>query len=409
MQKISLKPNLLKNLKPISIKLITTQKQLDIFQHSILPKFLSFFENKQKQMWKTSFNNQLPNKHTNFKNETDYLKANDITKVKIVQNSIQYVLNDINNEDLEILTNYFSIFTNSNKIRITKKDNVNITIYVEIIESLKYINKIRQIIDNYPKFNGNHLGTKYSSSNYKKHLESQKKTLVERLNSSFFKLTNGDEIKKIKSQIKFIELSLVDEYKNLPEWLNYVSIYLGFESKFFDFTKFDIIMFKQLTSFFNGAKTSKEELLKSITIFLKDRTQIKNEDKELHKNYAENIMDIIRYFFHDIIKEIESSKKKKTFSYNKKNIIKQYQIKTYIDNIPIFVYSNLSQSNHLNELYKNSFESMKGLQNIFDKTNLNKTQLSVEEQEENFSKSLQSIFNFTDEELKVFNHLSKLF
>ena len=80
-----------------------------------------------------------------------------------------------------------------------------------------------------------------------------------------------------------------------------------------------------------------------------------------------------------------------------------------MNDTPIFVYSNLSQSDHLTELYNNGINSMMGLQNIFDKTNPKENELSVEEQEINFTKSLQSIFNLTDEELKVFNHLSKLF
>ena len=74
-----------------------------------------------------------------------------------------------------------------------------------------------------------------------------------------------------------------------------MQIYIGFDNKFLNNSESDIQMLNQLVYFFNGIKTSKEELLKSVTIFLNEK--IANKNNNLYKNYADTIMDIIRYFF----------------------------------------------------------------------------------------------------------------
>jgi hypothetical protein len=404
MNKLSLSPLSKINKSKYDFKIFFTQKQLDIFLKNILPKFLSSFEDKYKQKWQNTINEILPNTHLNFKSENDFLILHNITKENVVENSIKYVLTDINNEDLLYLTQLFSIYIKNNKIRIIK--DINIPIYLAIIEILEYINKIKNTLNTYPKYYGNHLGTKYRSSSYKKLLEAQIKMLKDRLDGRFFNLENDDEIKKTKSHIKFIELSLTEEYKNFPEWLNFANIIIGLNNKILENTKLDIEMLNQLLFFFNGIKTSKEELLKSVTIFLNDK--LARKDNNFYKIYADNIMDITRYFFNDDIIEIEKSKNKKTFSYNKNHIEKSYHIKTYLNDTPIYMYSNKTKNDAFNELFNIAIDSMTGLKNIFDIDNSKKEALSEEKQLENFTIIIQDMFNLTNEEIKIFMHLSKI-
>lgn len=211
--------------------------QLYISKDGVFPKFINSFEGKHKELWSKTFDRLLPKNNLGFNNENDYLKDNKITKNDVIINSIMYCLPDIKKEDVNYLLSYFLVFSKKNKIKVLTIDKELIPVYFEIINTLDYIKKIQEIINKYPKNNGNHHGTKHRSSSYKKLLETQSNILENRLNGLFFPVENEDEKEKLRIQIKFIKYSLIDEYKNLPEWMNFIYTYVGFDTPYFEMSK----------------------------------------------------------------------------------------------------------------------------------------------------------------------------
>ncbi|UTJ06647.1 hypothetical protein [Arcobacter roscoffensis] len=385
--------------KNVNASKFITKEHLDILMNQVFNKFLQGFNNQHKKLWESTLNKLVPKNHLNFNNESDYLEDTKITKLHVINNSILYCLPDLEKNDVEYLINQFNLFTFNNKVKILTKSNT--PIYIEIIEVLNYIKSISQIISKYPKYNGNHYGTKHRQSSKKSLLTAQLNTLKSRLDGRFFTLENEEEIKKTKTQIKFIEYSLKKEYENLPEWLNFANTYLGFDHQSFNLTDIEILTFKQLTDFFNGIRTSKEELLKSVMIFLRIKSNIKNEDKKQYKELSESIINIVRFFFKDTILEVEKTKNKKTITYNIKNIEKEYIVKTYLSNTPIYTYYNKNTNDALNELITLGFMSMFGLSTIFDEEDIKNKEDDKEISTYSLIKALVQIkheFNFTKKE-----------
>jgi hypothetical protein len=317
--------------KNVNAKNFVTLEQLNVFQYTIIPKLLNGFSDKYKKFWETKIDNILPKNNLNFKNENDYLETNNLKKNDVITNSILHFLPNLEKEELKYLIEQFSIFSLNNKIKIFTNENKITPIYIEIIEVLTYINKIEDLLKKYPKNYGNYHGTKFRSSSNKKLLETQLNILESRLNGTFFTITNENEIIKTKMQIKFIKYSLKDDFKNLPEWMNFVNIYLGFDNSSFQMTDIEKETFTQLCSFFNGIKTSKEEILNSVMIYTKIQSKIKNEEEQYHKKLSLSIINILRFFFQKTMKEIEKTKKKKTITYNEENILKDFYINAPAD------------------------------------------------------------------------------
>ncbi|MDZ7817413.1 MAG: hypothetical protein U5K55_01855 [Aliarcobacter sp.] len=235
--------------KNVNAKNFVTLEQLNTLQYTIIPKLFNGFSDKHKKFWETKINNILPKNNLNFKSENDYLETNNLKKDDVIRNSILYSLSNLEKEELNYLTEQFSIFSLNNKIKIFTNENKITPIYIEIIEVLTYINRIEDLLKKYPKNYGNHHGTKFRSSSYKKLLETQLNILENRLDGTFFTLTSEDEIIKTKMQIKFIKYSLKDDFKNLPEWMNFTNIYLGFDNSSFQMTDIEKETFTQLCSF----------------------------------------------------------------------------------------------------------------------------------------------------------------
>lgn len=352
--------------KNVNAKNFISLEQMDMIENVIIPKFLNYFEVKHKKIWQSKFNIILPKNNLNYKNENDYLKTNNLKKDDVITNSILQSLPNIEKKDLDYLVEQFSIFSLNNKIKILTIENKLIPVYIEIIEALNYIHKIDELLNKYPKSYGNYHGTKYRSSSYNNLLETQLNILENRLNGKFFILENEDEIKKTQKQIKFMKYSLNEKFKNLPQFLNFTNIYLGFDNNLFKMTDIEIKAFTQLSSFFNGIKTSKEEILNSVMIYTKIQSKIKDEDSQVHKKLSESIINILRFFFQKTIKEIEKTKKKKTIIYNEENILKDFCIKTYLDELPIYTYIYKNTNNFFLELIEIGINSILGLKTIFD-------------------------------------------
>lgn len=352
--------------KNVNATRFATLEQLNTFQHIVIPKFLNSFSSKYKKIWESKINSVLPKNNLNFKSEENYLESNNLKKDDVITNSILQCLPNIDKKDLDYLAEQFSIFSINNKLRIFTIGNKLVPVYIEIIEVLNYIFKVEKLLNKYPKNHGNHHGTKYRSSSNKKLVETQINILENRINGTFFTIENEDEIEKTQLQIKFMKYSLKKEFKNLPEFMNFVNIYLGFDNKSFKMTDVEIKAYTQLCSFFNGIRTSKEEILNSIMIYTRTQSKITNEDIQHHKKLSESIINILRFFFQKTIKEIEKSKKKKTIIYNEQNILKDFVIKTYIDELPIYIYIFKNKNDFLAELIEIGIDSIFGLKTIFD-------------------------------------------
>lgn len=385
--------------KNANAKKFMSLEQMDMIKNVIIPKFLSHFESKHKKIWQSKFNIILPKNNLNFKNQNDYLETNNLKKDDVIKNSILQSLPNIQKKDLDYLIEQLSIFSLNNKIKILTIENKLIPVYIEIIETLNYILKIDELLSKYPKSYGNHYGTKYRSSSYKNLLETQLNILENRLDGKFFILEDEDEIKKTQLQIKFIKYSLKEKFKNLPEFINFVSIYLGFDNKSFQMNVIEKRAFTQLCSFFNGIRTSKEEILNSLMIYIKIQSKIKNEDVQYHKKLSESIINILRFFFQKTIKEIEKNKKKKTVIYNQQNILKDFYVKTYIDELPIYSYINKNTNDFFSELINIAIDSIFGLKTIFDENEEKKTisQIQIAKNIINLRKD----FNYTKKEFDL--------
>jgi hypothetical protein len=101
-------------------------------------------------------------------------------------------------------------------------------------------------------------------------------------------------------------------------------------------------------------------------VYTRIQSKIRNEDILYHKKLSQSIINILRFFFQKTIKEIEISKKKKTITYNEENILKNFYIKTYIDELPIYSYVYKNSNDFFTELMDLGINSILGLQTIFN-------------------------------------------
>ncbi|MGA1932770.1 hypothetical protein ACH5BF_08640 [Arcobacter sp. YIC-464] len=387
--------------KDLNVKDFISLKQLDMLKYRVYPKILNNFQGKQKKVWEHAFNKLLPKKSLNFDNENDYLKSNKITKNDVVINSIKYLIPDINEDNVNYLSDCFSIFTQKNKVKIIEIENKLTPIYYEIINSFSYIKRIQNVLSKYPKNNGNHHGTKHRSSSIDTLIKIQLNILENRIEGSFFPIEDEDERKKIEFQIKFMKYTLTDEYKNFPEWMNFAKIYLGFENEQLEMSEIEIKALNQLLEFFNGIRTSKEELLTSVMIYLRIQSNITTKDKEFHKELSESIMNIVRFFLQSTIIEVEKSKKKKTIIYKQEKVKNEYCIKTHLSEVPIYTYVYKKTNNPIEELMIASFNSILGIENIFEKDKPKKEEISELQILKNILK-MREYLGLTKKEYKTF-------
>ena len=351
--------------KNINAKKFVSLEQLEFLENVIFPKFFNTFNMKYRKIWQSNIYNLLARNNLNFDNEENYLKSDNSKKNCAIVNSILYCLPNLGKIDLDYLVEQFLIFTINNKIKIICIENKLVPVYIEIIEILNYSFRIDELLKKYPRNFGNHYGTKYRSSSYRNLLDIQLKILRDRLNSTFFTIENEYEIEKTQIQINFIEKCETEDYRNLPEILNYVNIYLGFDNKLFRLTEIQKKSFNQLCNFFNGIKTSKEEILNSLAIYMRIKSNVKNEDIFNHKELSESIINILIFFFQDKIKEIKTNKKR-SFNYSHENIKKDYQIKTYIDDIPIYTHNFNNLKDFIVQMFNVGIESIFRLKTILD-------------------------------------------
>jgi len=378
-------------------------KNIDTLQNSIIPKFLNIFndENKRKKVQKY-FSALLPEKVINISQE-EYVYIKNFSKEEIIKNSIQYSELDVDEKDLEYLFECFTPILDNPRVRIDT--NTNIAIYLEVVQLLNYAKQIRELIDNHPKNNSNNYGTKYRSSSEKSLIKVHLLHLRERLNNPFFKLDDPKLIAITQEQIRLIELFQTKEYKSLSNALNWTESFLGLENKILNLTSDELKGIRQVLSLFNGIRTTKEAYVKSFMIFVCIQCNLDTKDNKMNVIYANSILDIAKYFFHDIF-ILDSKKSKKTLNFTKNSLTKEWYNKTIINNVPIFAYKTRNQIDFLIKQAMTGIADMMKLstENIFDKDSSNELTITSLK---NLYRALEK-FNFTKKDTRTLIKLSQL-
>ncbi len=342
---------------------------VDCLQHIFKHTFASVQNESIKQKWESTYNYLFPKNSLGYKSDADYLIDNTLTKEEVIENSIIHVLKEVDQKDLQWLIEKFTILTTYNQIKIAHYETVSLPLYPEIIFALNYIQSIKKLLKKYPKNFANHLGSRYSASSFNNLVTAQINKLKERLNSPFFPLENQEEIDKTKLQIRFLELSLTDDFKFFPELFSYAKCLVGLDATVLGFTPFEQKVMEQILSLLNGAKTQSEEYAKSVMIYLRILSKIPDDASQQElKNLADSILEIARYFFDDIFKEAEQDKKTRLnqLTYTKKYPLKPYHIKTIIDDLEIYTYTHKNSFSFMREIETIYLQDIFGIKNVFD-------------------------------------------
>ena len=200
-------------------------------------------------------------------------------------------------------------------------------------------------------------------SQFKSLIKTQINQLEDRLNHPYFPIINHDEIEDTKTILKLLNICLDKEHKNLPEYLNLIDTTYGLESKVLNLNEDDIRIIRIFLNFYNGIKTDRIELVKSVAI------HINNNFQKLHleaSKRAESILNIVKIFFLDEINNYDRNNKKRTFAYNAKSTQKNSRVKTILHETFIYAYDSSRGSSILDEMFTIGFNSILGIQNIFE-------------------------------------------
>lgn len=367
---------------------------VDCLQHTFKHTFASIQNKSIKQKWESTYNYLFPKNSLSYKSDEDYLIDNHLTKEEVITNSICHVLKEIDQKDLEWLIEKFTILTTYNKIKIAHYETKSIPIYPEIIFALNYIQSIKKLLKKYPKNFANHLGSRYRSSSFENLVMIQIKGLKERLENPFFPLDNQDEIDKTKLQIRFLELTLQDDFKFFPELFSYARSLVGLDATVLDMSPFEQKVMAQILSLLNGAKTQTEEYVKSVMIYLRVLSKTPNDasSQEL-KNLADSILDIAQYFFHDVFQKAKDDKEIRfnQLTYTKKYPLKAYHIKTIIDDIEIYTYTHKNSFDFLKDIQTAYFQDLFGIKNVFDPSLPNEEEITEFQQFKNMLRRLKEL------------------
>ena len=389
-----------KNTLPIQVNVWIPKDYFDHIQ-LFLKKVSETIKNKNiKNKWETYRSCLFLQSTLGYKSNEEYLAIN---KSQIIENSIKFVLADINHEDLTFLVEKFVVFTHYNKIRIKNTLTKSIPVYEEICLALNYISSIQKLVQKYPPYFANYLGSRYRASSIENLINTQINSLKDRLNHRFFSLENQDEIDKTKMQIRFLELTLAEETKFFPELFNFTRIFIGLDATALGISEFDQKAIYQILSFLNGSKTQKEEYVKSAMIFLRMQSNMPNDvsNQEL-KLLSESILDIARYFFNNVFKEAKDNNtvRQNQLTYNQKYPLKAFHIKTIIDDTMIYTYTHKNSYNFLGELIVILFKSMFGEKNALQPLLPEAKTISDFQKLRNMLKFFKEI-NITKKDIKV--------
>ena len=347
------------NIYPRIVKFYPAE-YLHIIEHQIIPKIVNSITNPEKQQnWQNYFDRLLPHKHLNYSSEETYLTSHDISKMDVVQNSINQIFPDMDSTETLDLAKSFIPLLSKSKIQVLQSNGL--AIYHEVIQSMEYIRTIQALIQRYKKPNSDYRGTAHRNSSSKKIVQAQINMLDNRLNGAHFRLQCKDEIEQTEMMLKILKFSLKDEYKNIIEFLNLSKNFFGLDMRYFDLNPNQKLAVEQALDFHNGVRSSSDELVRSVMIFM---GELFEKNDLAPKEKAEHFLNISRFFFFNEFKEAEKGKNR--LALTKKHIDRPYRVKTILHEVPIFAYLHKGTNDFFTELLEIGINGMLGIQDVFE-------------------------------------------
>lgn len=375
-----------------------------IFRDVIVPKFLDkSISNDKKERWQNYIDSLIPKKSLGYVSQEAYIEVNQLTKNIIVLNSLKHVFNDtLNSDSYEMLTACFLELISTEKVRVLRDSGI--AIYKEIIDIGFYIRQIQTVLQKYPRRTSEHKGTAHTTK-FKTLIQTQINKLEDRLNHPYFPIINHNEIKDTKMILKLLNMCLDKERKNMPEYLNFINVAYGLESKILNLKENDLKIIRNFLNFYNGIKTERIELVQSVAILLND-VFIKLDIEANQK--AELILSITKVFFTDEIQKYNKDNKKRTFAYNAKSIEKESRVKTILHETLVYAYDNSRGSDIIQEMLTIGFNAILGIKNIFEPDKPTEDEISNIQ----MARSLMHVkneFGLSTFELRVMLHLANAY
>ncbi len=333
------------------------KKYIETLYLSTIPKLITFMNSDETTNIERYFNQNNPYKHLNYANEETYLISHKIDKNTVIENSIAHVINNIEEDELQELTQFFMPLIKTKRVKVMEANTENEqAVYLEIMSYIEYMQKIKLLLTKNKEDKGDKSGTGFRKSSLKKIVDTKINTLEQRLVDPHFPITNQEEI---KLAIKILKKSQEDEYKNLFEYFHITNNFVGLDINALQISEIEKECLQQTMSFHNGITCSDIELVRSSIIFLNLFFFSKlNDDNE----YIDSILNISTQFFNEELSEINKEKNQITFSKN--HLEKPYALKTTLDKTSIFIYS--TKESPMEELMDIAFKSMAGLENKFE-------------------------------------------
>ncbi len=323
--------------------------------------------------WDNKLNLLFPSSTINI-DKANYLTKQNISNLQVIRNTFNISLIKLDKRDITDIEKIIEPIADSFSLRIIN----NKPIFLELFFAMQYIFQIKNILDTLPKHQANYLGTKNRSSSEKALVTKHINHLKERLNSPFFPLEDENIIELTKLQIKYIERFIEKDNRKIPDLLNLINTFFGFDHKLLDLTQLEQKAMKQVCSLFNGIRTSDKEFVKSALIF----TSMQFETEQIKKEQlADIILDFCKFFFYDIF-EKDSKQQRKILAFTKKNFNKTPYAKTFINDTIIFSYLPKNQEDFI---LKYAYDGLKDILQIdsFDFYTSKIENISISE---NFSK-----------------------
>lgn len=362
-----------------------------ILFNSLVPKFLNKFIGRDRyEFWNKYFYSLNPYKSLGYKTDLDYLKLHSLSKQQVIENSITQVFNYLEIEDFTLLSKYIYELVYKEKIIVIRETKT--AVYREVINIFDYIKQIQKILKDYPLQPSEHKGTAHSTKP-KALINTQINKLRDRLNHPYFPLKDEKEIIHTKYLLKLLNYCLDEKYKNLPEYLNFANMSFGLDSKIIDLEPEKIKDIQSFLNFYNGIKTERIALVQSVAIYINITL---NKSELTPSKKADLILNIVEIFFKNEIlnynkkKNSKNKVKKRMFTFNAKDIKKDFRIKTIFHSTSIYAYNYKESNDFIMELFQNGINAVYGIQNIFEPDN------QIEKDISNFT-SLRSIAKFKQE------------
>jgi len=372
---------------------------LSTLNDKIIPKFLNIcIDETKRDNWQNYFDVINPKNSLGYMSEELYLKDNGLSEQQVVLNSIEHVFNNLEFEDIVLLQGYFLELISNEKIKVLKENNLSI--YTEIIDICNYILNIQKLLNMYPINKSEYKGTA-NTTNFKKLIGTQIYHLDDRLNHTYFPLSDITEIQDTELLLKLLNMCLDKDKKQFAEWLNFINIRFGLESKILNIGEKNLKIIRKFLNFYNGIKTQKIELIQSVAIYINMVFKnLKVEDKQK----ANIILNILKLFFLDEICEYDKSNKKRTFSFNANSLSRETRVKTIYYDTQIYAYKNKNDIDILSELLTTGLHCLFNVKNIFEPelTSKNDT-LDFNHMNSIFKEELK----LSEDEIKVMNFIFK--